>query len=140
MPFTGNRWTSNKVFSYHEMLEVITEKYQVVRLQDDKHDTAKGYQVPGHQGTFSVISTMSEPFCGDCNRMRLTADGKLKNCLFSKAETDLLTAFRKGEDIVPLIHQSIQSKAKELGGQFTTDFEHLHAEDINNRSMITIGG
>lgn len=140
MPFTGNRWTSNKVFSYHEMLEVITKKYQIVRLQDDKHDTAKGYQVPGHRGTFSVISTMSEPFCGDCNRMRLTADGKLKNCLFSKAETDLLTAFRKGEDIVPLIHQSIQSKAKELGGQFTTNFEHLHAEDINNRSMITIGG
>ena len=140
MPFTGNRWTSNKVFSYHEMLEVITKKYQIVRLQDDKHDTAKGYQVPGHQGTFSVISTMSEPFCGDCNRMRLTADGKLKNCLFSKAETDLLTTLRKGEDVIPLIHQCIQSKAKELGGQFTTDFEHLHAEDINNRSMITIGG
>ena len=140
MPFTGNRWTSNKVFSYHEMLEVITKKYQIVRLQDDKHDTAKGYQVPGHRGTFSVISTMSEPFCGDCNRMRLTADGKLKNCLFSKAETDLLTTLRKGEDVIPLIHQCIQSKAKELGGQFTTDFEHLHAEDINNRSMITIGG
>ena len=140
MPFTGNRWTSNKVFSYHEMLEVITAKYQIVRLQDDKHDTAKGYQVPGHRGTFSVISTMSEPFCGDCNRMRLTADGKLKNCLISKAETDLLTTLRKGEDVIPLIHQCIQSKAKELGGQFTTDFEHLHAEDINNRSMITIGG
>lgn len=140
MPFTGNRWTSNKVFSYHEMLQSITKKYQIVRLQDDKHDTAKGYQVPGHKGTFAVISTMSEPFCSGCNRMRLTADGKLKNCLFSKQETDLLTAFRKNEDLIPLIHQSIQSKAKELGGQFTNDFEHLHAEDINNRSMITIGG
>jgi cyclic pyranopterin phosphate synthase len=140
MPFTGNRWTSNKVFSYHEMLEVITEKYQIVRLQDDKHDTAKGYQVPGHLGTFSVISTMTAPFCSGCNRMRLTADGKLKNCLFSKEETDLLTVFRKGENVIPLIHQSIRSKAKELGGQFTTDFEHLHAENINNRSMITIGG
>jgi len=140
MPFTGNRWTSNKVFSYHEMLETIEAKYEVVRLQDDKHDTAKGYQVPGHLGTFSVISTMTAPFCGDCNRMRLTADGKMKNCLFSKKETDLLTAFRKGEDVVPLIHQSIQSKAKELGGQFTTDLEHLQPEDINNRSMITIGG
>ena len=140
MPFTGNRWTSNKVFSYQKMLEVIEEKYEIVRLQDDKHDTAKGYRVPGHKGTFAVISTMSENFCGDCNRMRLTADGKIKNCLFSKEETDLLIAFRRGEDVVPLIHQSIQSKAKELGGQFTTDFEHLHPEDINNRSMITIGG
>ncbi len=140
MPFTGNRWTSNKVFTMLQMLQVIEEKYEVVRLQDEKHDTAKGYKVPGHKGTFAVISTMSANFCGDCNRMRLTADGKLKNCLFSKEETDLLTAFRKGKDVISLIHQSIQSKAKELGGQFTPDFEHLHAEDINNRSMITIGG
>jgi GTP 3',8-cyclase len=140
MPFTGNRWTSNKVFPYHEMLELIEGKYNVIKLQDEKHDTAKGFQVPGHKGTFAVISTMSENFCGTCNRMRLTADGKLKNCLFSKEETDLLSAFRRGEDVTRLIHQSIRSKAKELGGQFTTDFEHLHAEDINNRSMITIGG
>lgn len=140
MPFTGNRWTSNKVFSYQEMLQTIEEKYDVIRLQDDAHDTAKGYTVDGHKGTFSVISTMTSPFCSGCNRMRLTADGKMKNCLFSNAETDLLTAFRKGENIVPLIHHSIRAKAKELGGQFTTDFEHLQAEDINNRSMITIGG
>lgn len=140
MPFTGNRWTSNKVFTMQEMLEVIRQKYEVTRLQDEKHDTAKGYIVPGHKGTFAIISTMSENFCGDCNRMRLTADGKMKNCLFSKQETDLLSALRNGEDVVPLIHKSIQSKAKELGGQFTADFEHLHAEDIHNRSMITIGG
>lgn len=140
MPFTGNRWTSNKVFTMQEMLEVIRQQYEVTRLQDEKHDTAKGYKVPGHKGTFAIISTMSENFCGDCNRMRLTADGKMKNCLFSKQETDLLSALRKGEDVVPLIHKSIQSKAKELGGQFTADFEHLHAEDIHNRSMITIGG
>ncbi len=140
MPFTGNRWTSNKVFTWQEMLGVIEEKYSFIHLQNDKHDTAKGYTVPGHAGTFAVISTMSSPFCSGCNRIRLTADGKMKNCLFSKEETDLLSAFRRGEDITPLIHQSIRSKAKELGGQFTSDFEHLHAEDISNRSMITIGG
>ncbi|HVE61834.1 MAG TPA: hypothetical protein VNA26_08440, partial [Chitinophagaceae bacterium] len=111
-----------------------------VKLQNEKHDTAKGYQVPNHKGTFAVISTMSANFCIDCNRIRLTADGKLKNCLFSKEETDLLTAFRRGEDIVFLIHKSIHTKAKEFGGQFTADFEHLDAEDIDNRSMITIGG
>jgi cyclic pyranopterin phosphate synthase len=47
---------------------------------------------------------------------------------------------RRGEDVLPLIHKNIQSKAKELGGQFTANFEQLHAEDIHNRSMITIGG
>ena len=84
MPFTGNWWTSNKVFTMQQMLEVIEAKYKVERLQDEKHDTAKGYRVPGHLGTFAIISTMSANFCGDCNRMRLTADGKMKNCLFQK--------------------------------------------------------
>jgi cyclic pyranopterin phosphate synthase len=140
MPFSGNKWTSNKVFTWKEIIEVVEQKYQVVRLEDARNDTAKKYMVPGHKGTFAVISTMSAPFCEGCNRMRLTADGKLKNCLFSKSETDLLTPFRKGEDILPLIHQSIMGKAKMLGGQFTEDFAHIHAEEIDNRSMITIGG
>jgi cyclic pyranopterin phosphate synthase len=140
MPFSGNRWTSNKLFTLQQILEVIGEKYSFIPLKDEKHDTAKKYTVPGHAGTFAIISTMSANFCGDCNRMRLTADGKMKNCLFSKEETDLLGALRSGKEIVPLIRQSISTKAKELGGQFTADFEHLHAEDIHNRSMITIGG
>jgi cyclic pyranopterin phosphate synthase len=72
--------------------------------------------------------------------MRLTADGKLKNCLFSKGETDLLQPFRRGENILPLIHQNIKAKEKELGGQFTTALKDIEAIAIENRSMITIGG
>jgi GTP 3',8-cyclase len=140
MPFSGNRWTSNKVFTWQEILDLVQTKYPIVRLDDEIHDTAKKYKVPGHAGSFAVISTMTSPFCSGCNRMRLTADGKMKNCLFSKEENDLLTAFRNGEDILPLIQKSIASKAKELGGQFTADFEQVHAEEIQNRSMITIGG
>lgn len=140
MPFSGNRWTSNKLFTMQQMLDRIGEKYSFVPLNNEKHDTAKKYAVPGHAGTFAIISTMSANFCGDCNRMRLTADGKMKNCLFSKEETDLLTALRDGKEIVPLIHQSIGRKAKELGGQFTPDFEQVQPEDIQNRSMIAIGG
>jgi GTP 3',8-cyclase len=140
MPFSGNRWTSNQVFTLHDILQTIQEKYAFTALTDEPHATTKTYQIPGHAGTFAIISTMSSPFCAGCNRIRLTADGKIKNCLFSKAETDLLTPLRNGEDIVPLIEQSIRHKAKELGGQFTADFVHLHPEDIENRSMITIGG
>ncbi len=140
MPFDSNRWTSNKVFTWKEMIEVIEKKYKVISLHNDIHDTSKKYTVGGHKGTFAVISTMSSPFCSGCNRMRLTADGKMKNCLFSQTETDLLTVFRNGGDIVPLIHESIHSKEKELGGQFTKDFEKIHTEDIHNRSMIAIGG
>ncbi|HEY5826645.1 MAG TPA: GTP 3',8-cyclase MoaA [Cyclobacteriaceae bacterium] len=140
MPFTGNRWMSNQVITLKEMLDTIAQKYDFVAVEHKPHATAKTFTIPGHAGTFSVISTMSSHFCGDCNRMRLTADGKLKNCLFSKNETDLLTAFRNGEDVLPLIHQNISGKHKMLGGQFNEDFEHLSTNQIHNRSMITIGG
>jgi len=140
MPFEGNRWTSNQVFTWEEMLNEIGKKYEPVALKGDIHDTAKKYMIEGHQGTFAIISTMSSPFCAGCNRMRLTADGKMKNCLFSQEETDLLSALRKGSDVLPLIQASILSKAKELGGQFTKDFEKIHIEDLHNRSMISIGG
>ena len=140
MPFEGNRWTSNQVFTWKEMLGEISLKYSPMALLGDIHDTAKKYSIDGHKGTFAIISTMSSPFCAGCNRMRLTADGKMKNCLFSREETDLLSALRKGDDVLPLIQESIRSKAKELGGQFTKDFEKIHTEDLQNRSMISIGG
>jgi cyclic pyranopterin phosphate synthase len=140
MPFTGNRWTSNKVVTLQEILSTVSQQYEIMPVATDIHDTAKKYVVPGHAGSFSVISTMTAPFCSGCNRMRLTADGKMKNCLFSKTETDLLTPLRNGADILPLIHQGIGEKAKELGGQFDNIFENVHPEEIANRSMITIGG
>lgn len=140
MPFEGNRWTSNQVFTMDDMLQQINKKYSPIRLKDDLNDTAKKYAIEGHKGTFAIISTMSKPFCSTCNRMRLTADGKMKNCLFSQKETDLLSALRNGEDVLPLIKESIASKAMELGGQFTKDFEKIQAQDLQNRSMISIGG
>jgi len=140
MPFQGNKWTSNKVLTWQQILQIVESEFSFLPLKDELNETAKKYIVPGHAGTFAVISTMSAPFCGTCNRMRLTADGKMKNCLFSKEETDLLTALRNEQDIIPLIRQSIHAKAKELGGQFSADFEHIEASAIQNRSMITIGG
>ena len=140
MPFTGNHWESEKVFTWQQILETVSSEFDILPLEKEKNATAKKYIIPGHQGTFAVISTMSAPFCSDCNRMRLTADGKMKNCLFSQSETDLLTPFRNKEDILPLIYQSILDKKKALGGQFTTDLKNIHTENIHNRSMITIGG
>lgn len=140
MPFAGNRWTSNQVFSWKEMLALIEKEYEVFPLEGSLNDTAKRYQVNGYKGNFAFISTMSAPFCTGCNRMRLTADGKMKNCLFSKGESDLLTALRNGEAIEPLILKNIWGKAEGLGGQFNTDFMALKSEDIENRSMISIGG
>ena len=140
MPFNGNRWTGNKVFSMNDMFAEIGKQFEFLPVENEIHDTAKQFMVPGHEGSFAIISTMSSPFCSSCNRMRLTADGKLKNCLFSDGETDLLTALRNQEEVTPLIHASIQSKAKQLGGQFSGTFELLDAASIHNRPMITIGG
>jgi cyclic pyranopterin phosphate synthase len=84
MPFAGNQWKSDKVVTWQEILQKVSHEYSYLPLAHEENETAKKYIVPGHAGTFAVISTMSENFCGDCNRMRLTADGKLKNCLFSK--------------------------------------------------------
>ncbi len=140
MPFSGNKWTSNKMISYADILHEIEKKYTIVPLLGEKNDTAKHFTVAGHTGTFAVISTMTAPFCSTCNRMRLTADGKLKNCLFSDGETDLLTPLRAGEAILPLIEHNILSKAQQLGGQFTTSLNTMEALAIQNRSMISIGG
>ena len=140
MPFAGNRWTSNKVVSMEEILQQVDSKYRYYPMAAGPNDTAKHYKVAGHSGSFAIISTMTSPFCGTCNRMRLTADGKLKNCLFSESETDLLGPLRNGEPVLPLIHECIGNKAKALGGQFSGLLEDIEANTIHNRSMITIGG
>jgi GTP 3',8-cyclase len=140
MPFSGNKWENEQVFAWQEILDRVSDTYNIIPLDREKHETVKKYRIDGHAGTFAVISTMSSPFCSDCNRMRLTADGKMKNCLFSSGETDILTPFRNGEDILPLIYHNVHIKEKELGGQFTSNGEKVDASTIDNRSMITIGG
>lgn len=140
MPFAGNHWQSDKVVTAAQMLDLVKKEFEVIKLEDKKHDTAKKYQVPGHQGTFAFITTMSAHFCGDCNRMRLTADGKIKNCLFGKEELDLLGALRNGQEVEPLIRLSVSRKHAALGGQFSPDYLQANPDSIENRSMINIGG
>jgi cyclic pyranopterin phosphate synthase len=139
MPFDGNEWQSKKVVTYQQILRTIQGEYDVLKLKDELNDTTKKYIVPGHEGTFAIISTMTAPFCGTCNRMRLTADGKMKNCLFSKEETDLLTALRRGEDVETLIKENVLRKHAAHGGQFS-GLHQVQADGLQNRSMIAIGG
>jgi GTP 3',8-cyclase len=133
MPFKGNAWEKGKVFSLKQMLEEIGTKFEFEKLHDNLNDTDKKYQVKGFKGSFGVISSVTEPFCSGCNRLRITADGKMKNCLFSQSETDLITAYRKGEDIRPMIKQTVEAKFARFGGQELSS-------QMNNRAMISIGG
>lgn len=140
MPFAGNHWENEKVYGWQEMLTSIQEQFETVKLSDGLHDTARKYKVPGYMGSFGFIATITSPFCGGCNRLRLTADGKMKNCLFSPEETDLLGALRRGEQLVPLIQQCVQQKAAERGGQFDEATGNPDIRTMKNRSMIAIGG
>ncbi|MCC8358352.1 GTP 3',8-cyclase MoaA [Salinimicrobium sediminilitoris] len=140
MPFEGNHWNSKKVVTAKQMLEWVESEYDMVKLKDEPHATAKKYKAIGHEGTFAFITTMTEHFCGDCNRMRLTADGKMKNCLFGSEEMDLLGTLRKGKDIIPLIKSSVIRKHAVMGGQFGKSYKRADASQLKNRSMIKIGG
>lgn len=140
MPFAGNRWQNEKVITARQMLDMATNRYELVKLQDKPHATAKKYKVIGHEGTIAFITTMSEHFCGECNRIRLTADGKIKNCIFGKSEIDILSAFRRGESVEKLIRKSIAGKHEVMGGQFVNGYSKTDPQKIENRSMIQIGG
>lgn len=140
MPFDGNKWNWDKKISFQEIMDKLYTYYpaqNILKLEDKPNDTTRNYRIRSYTGTFGIISTVTNPFCDTCNRIRLTADGKIKNCLFSKGETDLLTAYRNGEDLNKLILDSVWHKKKLRGGiESFEDVESLH----KNRSMIAIGG
>lgn len=142
MPFAGNGWGRERVYTYSEMLGHIGSVHSFEKLSDDPHSTAKAYRVPGWKGTFAVISTVTEPFCGNCDRLRITAEGKMRNCLFSREETDLLSALRKGEDIAALIETNVLTKRAMLGGlpQFKPESQEEVLHDLSSRPMVSIGG
>lgn len=139
MPFHKNQWEKDKVVDNQAILTKIAEEYPLFKLPDQKNATGKKFGILGHSGTVSFISTLTDSFCATCNRMRLTADGKMKNCLFGVEEFDVLGAFRRGENIVPLIETAVLKKHQKLGGQFE-DYKKLRPELLENRSMIKIGG
>lgn len=143
MPFSGNQWDKSKLVSYAEIMETVQSKYtisEIVRLEDALNDTAKNFKINSHLGSFATISSVTNPFCNTCNRIRLTADGKLKNCLFSNSETSILETFRAGESIIPLIEQNLISK-KAVRSGMDDDLKFQNPELFSqNRSMIAIGG
>lgn len=143
MPFDGNRWNKEKLVSYAEILSQVNNFYgenNVNRLQDRPNDTSKNHKIHGYKGSFSVISSVTNPFCSTCNRIRLTADGKLKNCLFSNTETSLLDTLRAGDSIEPLVFQNIKSKFAMRGGMDDDAKFQNPLLFSQNRSMIKIGG
>ena len=143
MPFDGNRWSKDKLVSQQEILDRVNNQFGVEaneKLTNELNFTSRSYKIKGFRGSYGIISSVTNPFCDGCNRIRLTANGKLKNCLFSNKESDILSELRNGNAIEPLIAKAIyRKKAVRAGMTNSEDFENP-AQHSKNRSMITIGG
>lgn len=161
MPFNDNGWNANRFFSYKDMMKCIQQQQQpqgddgrlgsdsganssstaqLVRLVDGPNDTTKWWGMPGYKGRIGFITSMSNHFCGTCNRLRITADGQLKVCLFGNREVSLRDAMRSGvsdEELAGIIGAAVKRKTFALGG-------HGNAQGIadanDNRPMTLIGG
>ena len=139
MPFQGNAWSKERFMSWQEMKKQIEAALPALQpLEDGPHATARTYQLPGYEGRIGFIASMTAPFCTGCNRLRLTADGNLKVCLFGKAETNLRDAMREGasdEELCEIVSRAVDGKKARHAGM---DLEAARAGE--NRPMITIGG
>lgn len=140
MPFKGNQWDMSKIVSYNDLLSEINNEFDFQQLTGELQDTAHRFQVTGGAGTFGIIGTVTHPFCSGCNRIRLTADGKLKNCLFDTSEVDLLTPLRAGQDVRTLIYAHFHKKHFAHGGHVDFTEKHAKSDYEQNRNMIAIGG
>ena len=91
-----NLWSKNDVFSLQDILDTISKKYHIMPLEKNySSEVAKRWSYNG--GEFGVISSISNPFCGDCSRLRLTAEGKIFTCLFTNKSHDIKNLLRRSE-------------------------------------------
>ena len=139
MPFDGNAWAQRKLVPYAEMLQRVSAQYPALRrLADPREEVAKNFALPGHQGSVSFVTSMTEHFCGGCNRLRLMADGALKVCLFGANETSLRDVMRAGAtdaELGALVGAAVQRKKAAHAGIAVDALA-----DSKNRAMIKIGG
>jgi cyclic pyranopterin phosphate synthase len=97
MPLDADhQWTPDAVLTGDEVRAAIEKEFPLEPAPREPHATARVYRFADGRGSIGFINPVSEPFCGDCNRIRLTADGKLRTCLFSLNETDLRAPLRDG--------------------------------------------
>jgi cyclic pyranopterin phosphate synthase len=112
---SGHEWSRKDVVSGKEIRERISERFPLVRVEIARgSDTSSRYRfADGAPGEIGIIAPVSEPFCGACSRIRLTADGQIRTCLFSTVEHSLRDVVRSGatrDEIIDYIHSVIQKK------------------------------
>jgi GTP 3',8-cyclase len=104
MPLDADRaWSLDRVLTGAEIRSIIDRTYPLEPLEREQHATAKVWRFRDGRGEIGFVNPVSEPFCSDCDRIRLTAEGKLRTCLFSLHETDLREPLRGGADDEQLV-------------------------------------
>ncbi|KYH28276.1 MULTISPECIES: GTP 3',8-cyclase MoaA [Clostridium] len=132
MPIGDNSWWAQKHFISNNI--VLNRNPSLIPIDNkDKSSPAKHYKLPNAKGRVGLINPISSHFCSNCNRLRLTADGKVKPCLHSNEEIDIKTVLRQGGDVLPIIRKALEIKPKE---------HHINKGDYTpvNREMVQIGG
>jgi len=125
----ARNWSLDKFISSKVVLEKVKDLMSITN--EDISSPAKYYKLPNGKGRVGLINAISCKFCDNCNRVRLTADGKVKPCLHSNNEIDLRNPMRNGEDVKKIILNLINNKPKE---------HNLEDGEYTNRNMIAIGG
>lgn len=138
MPIGANPWERDTVFSAADLLHLFEREFgpSIPVAGQDPSAPATEYLYGDRHGKFGIIASITRPFCGHCNRIRLTAEGKVRNCLFALSELDVRTLLRQNgsdEQIAHVIQYSIANKWE--GHEINTG--HFHKP---NRTMHTIGG
>jgi cyclic pyranopterin phosphate synthase len=137
MPLDADRtWGPERVLPNRELRDLIHATYPLEPLGRETSGTSTRYRFADGQGTIGFISPVSQPFCSDCNRIRLTADGRLRTCLFSLNETDLRGPLRDGatdEDVAAIVRDAVYRKELK---------HHINEPGFiqPERSMSQIGG
>lgn len=136
MPFKSNGWTNAKFFPYEAIRSRIESIYNLIPIDLNPLNISKEFRIEGFEGTIGFITSMSNHFCAGCNRLRLSADGWLKTCLFYPPEVNL-------KDY--LSNNSTADKIKEVikDALLRKRFSHPSVDEIcnlKNRAMIEIGG
>jgi len=133
-----NNWQTEQVLSGKEIREILEAEFGALipLARDDPSQTAVDYQFADGIGRMGFIDPVTQPFCGNCNRLRITAEGKIRNCLFSIEEWDvreLLRGGRTDDQIAETVRRAVHAK-KSGHGIDTDDFIKL------DRAMYQIGG
>jgi GTP 3',8-cyclase len=114
MPLDADReWSMDKVLPNEDVRRIIAAEYALEPVGRERHGTARRWRFADGRGELGFISPVTEPFCGDCNRIRMTAEGFLRTCLFSMRETDLRTPLREGasdDELEAIIRDAVWHK------------------------------